>query len=325
MNAKDIIGQKFDKAFNGYKLDEVDEFLKEVSVEFSQLQKENRDLEKKLEVLADKIREYRNDEEALKDALLGAQKQGQKAVAEAREKAESIVGKAKNEADEILAAAKEKSGKMLEDGNKFVADAKAESEKIISDAEAEAKRIDDDLKQKVEIQREVLTRTTEEVEDFRGRLLASYKKHIAELEAYPERCENEYITKTVAEHKKNKKPVFTAQESEAPRVKKLIIEEKPAEAKAPVKEEPVVEPPESADGAVQIEAGQGVSDFTAELQFSPIFEEADADKDDVEEFGASSEKKKGEDRFLFKKKPVAKSGNKLEFGANAKPQDGKKT
>ena len=71
MNAKDILSRRFEKAtFNGNKTDDVDEFLREVSSEYSQLQKDKNELERKLEVLADKIREYRDDEDALKDALL---------------------------------------------------------------------------------------------------------------------------------------------------------------------------------------------------------------------------------------------------------------
>ena len=83
MNAKDIITRKFEKAtFNGYKTDDVDDFLREVSNEYAQLQKDKSELERKLEVLADKIREYRDDEDALKDALLLAQKQGNAIVSE---------------------------------------------------------------------------------------------------------------------------------------------------------------------------------------------------------------------------------------------------
>ena len=57
MNAKDILARRFEKAtFNGYKTDDVDEFLREISSEYAQLQKEKNELERKLEVLADKIR-----------------------------------------------------------------------------------------------------------------------------------------------------------------------------------------------------------------------------------------------------------------------------
>lgn len=93
MNAKDILSRRFEKAtFNGYKTDDVDEFLRELSSEFAQLQKDKNELERKLEVLADKIREYRDDEDALKDALLLAQKQGNQIVNESKAAAEKLRG-----------------------------------------------------------------------------------------------------------------------------------------------------------------------------------------------------------------------------------------
>ena len=91
MNAKDIVSKEFDTVKRGgYDAAEVDTFLKDVSIEYKKLQNENEELEKKLEVLAEKIREYRKDEDALRDALLIAKKQGIAVVNEAKEDAEKI-------------------------------------------------------------------------------------------------------------------------------------------------------------------------------------------------------------------------------------------
>ena len=86
ISAKDISNRRFEKAAFGYKQEEVDEFLKELVTELTMMQKERNDIESKLQILADKVREYRQDEDALKDALLGAQKQGHRVIAEAQEK-----------------------------------------------------------------------------------------------------------------------------------------------------------------------------------------------------------------------------------------------
>ena len=91
MNAKDIVSKEFDTVKRGgYDAAEVDTFLKDVSIEYKKLQNENAELEKKLEVLAEKIREYRKDEDALRDALLIAKKQGIAVVNEAKDDAEKI-------------------------------------------------------------------------------------------------------------------------------------------------------------------------------------------------------------------------------------------
>ena len=89
MNA--ILDRKFSEAIKGYKKEEVDEYVDDVAREFDKLKREIDELSEKLEVCKDRIREYRNDEDALKDALLGAQKQGNSIIAEAKEKASNCL------------------------------------------------------------------------------------------------------------------------------------------------------------------------------------------------------------------------------------------
>ena len=108
ISAKDISNKRFEKAAFGYKQEEVDEFLKELVSELTIMQKERNDIESKLQILADKVQEYRQDEDALKDALLGAQKQGHRVIAEAQEKARIIVEEAEAKAANMLEEAKQK-------------------------------------------------------------------------------------------------------------------------------------------------------------------------------------------------------------------------
>ena len=85
INAKEVNSKRFEKAAFGYKQEDVDDYLRELSIEIAQLIKEKEDCDKKLDVLADKIRDYMKDEDALKDALLGAQRQGHQVVEEAKQ------------------------------------------------------------------------------------------------------------------------------------------------------------------------------------------------------------------------------------------------
>ena len=114
MDANMIMDKKFTEAIRGYKKEEVDEFLSDVSRELSQCKREIASNDKKLQVLADKIREYQEDEDALKDALLGAQKQGNAIIADAKERAAAIIKEAEEksaamikEAEDNVAAKKE--------------------------------------------------------------------------------------------------------------------------------------------------------------------------------------------------------------------------
>ena len=102
ISASDIRDRKFEKAAFGYKQEDIDDFLAELITEFEEIDAEREDLHSKIQILADKVREYRQDEDALKDALLGAQKQGHKVVAEAQEKADEIIAQAEENAKILI-------------------------------------------------------------------------------------------------------------------------------------------------------------------------------------------------------------------------------
>lgn len=110
INPTDIADKKFEKSPFGYKTDEVDLFLKELSAAFINIYKENEDSEAKILKLVDKINEYRQDEDAIKNALLGAQKQGNKIIAEAQIEAEKIITEASIKAEQIIHITKEQYG-----------------------------------------------------------------------------------------------------------------------------------------------------------------------------------------------------------------------
>ncbi len=57
-----------------YRSDEVDQFFARVSESYEQLFKENSELVKRVGLLAEKIEEYRKDEELIKKTLIVAQR-----------------------------------------------------------------------------------------------------------------------------------------------------------------------------------------------------------------------------------------------------------
>ena len=75
MNGREIKEKRFDKAaMFGYKAEEVDLYLAEVAQAFDSLVKEKAVLEKKITILAERIEEYRKDENSMKEALLDVYK-----------------------------------------------------------------------------------------------------------------------------------------------------------------------------------------------------------------------------------------------------------
>lgn len=85
-----IVSKRFDKAMGGYRQDDVDAFLQQIAIDYEQLLNENQDLEDKLEILAEKIEQYRKDETGLKTALIGAQKLGEGLLRDAKNQVEQM-------------------------------------------------------------------------------------------------------------------------------------------------------------------------------------------------------------------------------------------
>ncbi len=108
MNVEDIHNVTFDRVMRGYRPEEVDAYLDQVAAELERLQTEKADLEKKMYILAEKVDQYRNDEETLKTALLNAQRMGESVIHEARQKAETILYDATNKANQARDEALEK-------------------------------------------------------------------------------------------------------------------------------------------------------------------------------------------------------------------------
>lgn len=72
-------------SFGGYNMAQVDAFLDELVADYTTLFKENTSLKNKIKVLVDKVEEYRSTEDAMRKALLTAQRLADNMVKEAEE------------------------------------------------------------------------------------------------------------------------------------------------------------------------------------------------------------------------------------------------
>lgn len=103
LTVNDIKDVKFGKSgFGGYKAEDVDNFLDEVLVSYEKLQKEVLSLTEKIKILADRVGQYREDEDSVKTALVSAQKLSTAAIADAKKEADAIIADARLRADQIL-------------------------------------------------------------------------------------------------------------------------------------------------------------------------------------------------------------------------------
>ena len=88
LTPQEVSEHAFAKAsFGGYNMAMVDEFLDVLTADYTTLYKENATLKAKMKVLVDKVEEYRSTEEAMRKALLTAQKMADELVAQAEAKA----------------------------------------------------------------------------------------------------------------------------------------------------------------------------------------------------------------------------------------------
>ena len=67
----------------GYRCDDVDDYLKQVAESMETLSAQNDDLQKKLVVLAQRIDQYRAEEDTLRTTMINAQRLGENVIREA--------------------------------------------------------------------------------------------------------------------------------------------------------------------------------------------------------------------------------------------------
>lgn len=149
LTPSDISNKKFEKAAFGYKPEEVDAFLSEIVGSYNAMYQEKNAAEEKLLVLAEKLEEYRANEDSLKTVLLGAQKLGEN----------------------------------------IVRDSKAKAEVILADAENQVKQVFAESESKIIKEKETLVTLQKETAEFKKQLLAMYRQHLELISLMPENNE----------------------------------------------------------------------------------------------------------------------------------------
>ena len=146
LSVKDINNRRFEQTKPGYSPEEVDSFLREIAADIAKYQKDKEEAEKKIEVLVESVRENKKDEDALKDALVGAQKQSRAIRSEAQITANKIIADANAKADEVLGS----------------------------------------IKTQLSKEKQCLAKMQQEVSDFKSKLLAMYKSHLESITSIPD-------------------------------------------------------------------------------------------------------------------------------------------
>ncbi len=169
LTSKDIRSTSFETVRRGYSIEDVDAFLKKVAGEFDAFQtetvamlqekdvelenvkREKKELESKMLVIADKLEEYRAQENLLQNALLNAEKMK-----------ESLLGEARQTSEILIRDAQQKAEKILESANS-----------------------------RVVTEEQNYLRMQQEVAKFKNKVLDIYKSHLAVLNSLPNDLEND--------------------------------------------------------------------------------------------------------------------------------------
>ena len=99
MTPQEVSEHAFSKAsFGGYNMAMVDEFLDQLTEDYTALYKENASLKVKMKVLADSVEEYRATEKGMRRALLAAQQAADEMVKEAETRKADLIRTAEAQA-----------------------------------------------------------------------------------------------------------------------------------------------------------------------------------------------------------------------------------
>lgn len=143
----DIQNKTFPTKMRGYNQDEVDDFLDLVVRDYEELTQRNRELEKAVKHLEEKLEYFNELKDALNQSIIVAQDTADKVKTSASKESEVIVTSAQNKADELVANAEKRA-------HQLTTDAEEKARKILTDATEKARQLateTEDLKKKTRV------------------------------------------------------------------------------------------------------------------------------------------------------------------------------
>lgn len=141
----ELKNKEFSKSMRGYNTAEVDEHISFIIEKYTELYRENDELERKLKTAYAKLDEIKNEEESIRNAMINAQRASSKLMTEANDRADIIINTARKSCDRILA----------------------------------------DFRTKIQEERAVLIALNSAITEFKEKLFKLYSSHIANIEDIP--------------------------------------------------------------------------------------------------------------------------------------------
>ncbi len=240
---------------NAYKAESVDSFIKEVADSYEQMFRENGEMYKKINLLAQRLEEYRNDEDNIRNALLTAQRAAEKITKEAQDKADKLLAdvqeRTDSENERLDAAAKEILAKAKYQADYIVEESQKQAKDIVEKAVVESKEASVNARSDMIKELAALETMKQEVTKFKQQILGEYAAQVELINKLPEvvieqmnKAEEEKAEEEKAEEAPAEEPVpeeaaeeesETVVEEAEPETDNTVIpfEESTEEAKAP--------------------------------------------------------------------------------------------
>lgn len=138
----ELKNKTFSRVLRGYNSVEVDEHINFIIDKYTELYRQNDELERRLKLAEAKLAEFHADEESIRSALVNAQKASAKIISEANERADVIMRSARTNCNKVIAS----------------------------------------FKSELQKEREELLALRRAVAEFKARLFTLYQQHIAYIE-----------------------------------------------------------------------------------------------------------------------------------------------
>ncbi len=111
----DIHNKEFKRVMRGYDVEEVDEFLDEIIVDFEKMQRELDVMKTQISNYSENMNSYREKELSLNNVMMSAQRFADQLTQDAERKAAEIIANAEREAEKIVGSTQEKYNQVLAD------------------------------------------------------------------------------------------------------------------------------------------------------------------------------------------------------------------
>lgn len=124
-----------------YSAEEVNRYFGEVIASYNQMYRENGELIRKISILANKVQDYRRDEDNIRNALLNAQRSAESVIAQANKTASEIISCANKEMADIVSGKDGIVTKANDEADKIISEARVKAENIVAEAVQQTEEI----------------------------------------------------------------------------------------------------------------------------------------------------------------------------------------